>query len=231
MNKEEKLKVEVLNKIKSKFKLQKCNIKDLESFSYPKYIKILKFSVEQYKVRNLGNMCILEGKSILGLSIFTVVFTPYVNYDIPFVIIDFMQMRNKLTVFVEFYNEHMKNKDYIKILDNKLRHKKDKYKCIENYIEKGNWYVDLRNKYSPLKKGNKENKEALITMVLDYLDEYLNFVDSIDEKYEDVKNKDLEKFIEDLIIKGNPSSKILKKSLGEEGYDKFCREIIFNNKR
>lgn len=228
MNEEQGLKLEVLNKVKAKFKLQKCNMKDFKSFSYPKYIKILKFSVEQYKVRNLGNMCILEGKSILGLSLFTVVFTPARGYDIPFVIIDFIQMRNKLTVFVEFYNDHMQNKDYIRVLNRNLIYKKDKYKFIENYIETDNWYVDLRNKYSPLKKGSKENKSVLINMILDYLDEYLNFVECINKRDKGMKNKELEIFINNLVVKGNPSSQILKKALGNEGYDRFCREIIFN---
>lgn len=227
MDKEKNLKLEILNKVKSKFKLQSFQIRDLDSFSYPKYIKILKFNVEQYKVENLGNMCILEGKSILGLYFFTVVFTPQGSFDIPFVIIDFIQMRNKLTVFVEFYNNHIKNKDYIKILDNKLSDKKEKYQSIEDYMENPKWYTPLRDKYSPLKKGSKENKEVLINMVLDYLDEYINFVDSVKKEYSDEKNIELEKFIDDLIVKGNPSSKILKKALGEDGYNKFCREIIF----
>lgn len=227
MDKVNNIKLDIVNKVKSKFKLQQYDINEFESFSYPKYINLFKFNTKQYKIEKLGNMCILEGSSILGLSLLTVVFTPNRELDIPFVIIDFVEVRNKSTVFVEFYNEHMKNKDYIKILDNKLSDKKEKYESIEDYMENPKWYTPLRDKYSPLKKGSKENKEVLINMVLDYLDEYINFVDSVKKEYSDEKNIELEKFIDDLIVKGNPSSKILKKALGEDGYNKFCREIIF----
>ena len=64
-------------------------------------------------------------------------------------------------------------------------------------------------------------------MILDYLDEYLNFVSSINNEECYLKNIELEEFIEDLIVKGNPSSNILKKALGEDGYNRFCRDIIF----
>ena len=172
-------------------------------------------------------MCILQGSTILGLSLLTVVFTPNRELDIPFVIIDFVEVRNKSTVFVEFYNENMKNKDYIKILDTKLKDKNNYYKGLEDYREKPNWYLPLRNKYSPLKKGGKEDKEILMNMILDYLDEYLNFVSSINNEERNLKNIDLEEFIENLIVKGNPSSNILKKALGEDGYNRFSRDIIF----
>lgn len=227
MDKVNNIKLDIVNKVKSKFKLQQYDINEFESFSYPKYINLFKFNTKQYKIEKLGNMCILEGSSILGLSLLTVVFTPNRELDIPFVIIDFVEVRNKSTVFVEFYNEHMKNKDYIKILDTKLKDKNNYYKGLEDYIEKPNWYVPLRNKYSPLKKGGKEDKEILMNMILDYLDEYLNFVSSINNEECNLKNIDLEEFIEDLIVKGNPSSNILKKALGEDGYNRFCRDIIF----
>ena len=55
----------------------------------------------------------------------------------------------------------------------------------------------------------------------------MNFVSSINNEERNLKNIALEEFIEDLIVKGNPSSNILKKALGEDGYNKFCREIIF----
>ena len=34
------LKLDIVNKVKEKFKLKKYDIKDFESFSYPKYIKV-----------------------------------------------------------------------------------------------------------------------------------------------------------------------------------------------
>ena len=74
---------------------------------------------------------------------------------------------------------------------------------------------------------SKNNKKILEDMVLDYLNEYLNFVSSIKKDSTDIKNIKLEEFIEDLIIKGNPSSKILKKALGEDGYKDFSRSVIF----
>ncbi len=223
----EELQNNILGKIKAKFEIERLKINFQEEFYYPKYIHLLKLNIEQYNIKDLGNMAILRGKGFGIMKIFTVIFTPTIKKDIPFVIIDFIRMANKRTVFVEFYFDYLNEKNDIKYLEDRFKKLSSKYDNIENYIEEPNWYTPLRNKYSPLKKTSRKDDSILYEMVLGYLDEYLNYVrnNKVDL---DIKNEQLEKFINDLIYKGNPSAVVLEKALGKEETIRLFKEIIFN---
>lgn len=225
----EDLRSKILNKIKNKFDIKQLNIDFKEEFYYPKSLHLLKFNIEQYEIKNLGNMAILKGKGLGIMKMLTVVFTPSIKKDIPLVIIDFIEMGNKRTVFIEFYTNHIIEKDSIKSLESRLKKLNVKYENIENYIESVNWYTTLRNKYSTLKKSTKKYDKILYEMVLENLEEYLSYAQDI--KIETIeKNKKLETFINDLIYKGNPSTSVLEKALGKEETIKLFQEIIFSYK-
>lgn len=217
----------ILHKVRSEFKIESYYLGIKSKFNYPSHVPILKFNVEQYKVNNLGNIAILKGKGVAFMELITIVFTPSIEMDIPFLIIDFVKIMNKRTVFVEFFENHVIQRNNIKELEGKLKSISFKYNTIENYIEKPNWYVPLRNKYSPLKKGKKENDSVLYEMVFEYLDIYLNYVKQITPNIKSKKNIELEKFLNDLIIKKNPSSFIIERALGKDEAKKFFEEIIF----
>lgn len=171
----------------------------------------------------------MKGKGLGIMKMLTVVFTPSITKDIPLVIIDFIKMANKRTVFIEFYTNHIIQKESINGLENRLGKLNIEYEYIENYIESINWYTTLRNKYSTLKKSTKKYDKILYEMVLENLEEYLSYVQNI--KIESMeKNTKLETFINDLIYKGNPSTSVLEKALGKEETIKLFKEIIFNYK-
>lgn len=140
-----------------------------------------------------------------------------------------LKMANKRTVFIEFYTNHIIQKDSIKSLESRLKKLNVKYEDIENYIESVNWYTTLINKYSTLKKSTKKYDKILYEMVLENLEEYLSYVQNIKIESNE-KNTKLETFINDLIYKGNPSTSVLEKALGKEETIKLFKEIIFNYK-
>lgn len=229
INESEIFKDSIIEEVNSKFEIKEVELDFKKEFYYPKFIHIMKFNIEQYEILGLGNMAILQGKGFGLMKILTVVFTPSIKRDIPFVIVDFIKMVNKRTVFVEFYTNHVIKKDSIHNLENKLKKLSVKYGDIENYIEEPNWYTNLRNVYSPLKKSTKEQEQLLYEMVIEYLQAYLSCVSNSTRETES-KNTQLEGFINDLIYKGNPSTRVLKKALGEEDTIKLFNEIIFNYK-
>ena len=120
-------------------------------------------------------MAILRGSGFGIMKLLTVVFTPNLEKDIPLVIIDFIKMGNKITVFVEFYLSHMTRIENIRKFESRLEYLNSKYTAIENYIETPNWYTPLRHKYSPLKKGKVKDNSIFCEMVLEYLGEYLKY--------------------------------------------------------
>lgn len=222
----EEFKSEIIDKVKSRFIVNQSSINFQKQFYYPKLIHLLKFNIEKYEVKELGNMAILQGRGFGLMKMITVVFTPSFKKDIPLVIIDFIKMANKRTVFIEFYSNHIVEKNHTIALDSRLKKIHKKYSNIENYIENPNWYTPLRNEFSPLKKGTKNDDSLLCQMVLESLDAYLDCV-SEDESEMDIKNKQLECFINDLINKGNPSTSVLEKALGKEETRRFFEDVVF----
>lgn len=223
----ENLKSRIKNIISTSFSLYKNDIGKYNYFSWPKLLKIIKFYEEQYTVNNLCNLSVLEGTSKIGMNIVTAVFTPSKNRDIPLLIIDKVKMKDKFTVFIEFYTFHMKNEENIAVINNKLDEMALKYKDVENYTEKDNWYVKYRNDKSPLKCGTSISENTLDNMILDYLNMYLHFCATAKNTFTDAPNEKLQTFINDMTTKGNPSTSILNKALGKDSAAEFSKDIVF----
>lgn len=227
MNNIEELKNSIIKNVNERFNTKQIDIDFIKQFYYPRFIHILNFNIEQYEIKNLGNMAIMEAKGIGVMKMLTVVFTPSKSKDIPFVIIDFIKMANKRTVLVEFYTDYIRENESSTKLENRFKILNQKYNSLKNYKENPQWYTPLRNKYSPLKKGTKKDEKVLCKMVLDYIEEYLNYVSKASSNnYDD--NVQLDMFIHDLIYKGNPSKSIIEKALGKEDTIRLFKEIIFN---
>lgn len=223
----DKLEKDILDLIKSRFTVKNVYLNFEDEFYYHKIINLLKFNISQYEVENLGNLAILRCYGLNIVNMITVVFTPNKKLDIPFVIVDFIKMANQKTVFVEFYLNHMKDKQKIEEFEYILKKVNYKYSTIEDYIETPQWYTPLRSEYSPLKKMIQDYEDdRLYKMVLENIEKYLDYVGTI-KPDEDYKNEELESFINDLIYKGNPSTKIFEKSIGKEETIRLFKEIIF----
>ena len=216
----------IMDKVKCSFKVDELDTNFSNEFYYLKFIHLIKFNLEQYEVKDLGNMAVLEGRGFGIMKMITVVFTPNARKDIPLVIIDFIKMANKRTVLVEIYSNHVMQKSELKEFEEKLKKLNIKYSNIENYKENPNWYTPLRNKLSPLKKGTKEQESELCEMVLEYLQEYLDYASKAKSNM-DIDNCQLKDFINNLIYKGNPSASILEKTLGKEETKRLFQDVVF----
>ena len=84
---DDSLKEDILAEIGSIFNLKQCDVGKFNKFNYPRLLRVFKFSTEQYKVENPGDIAILNGTSLLGMSIFTAVITPEKGIDLPLLII------------------------------------------------------------------------------------------------------------------------------------------------
>ena len=223
----EELKTKIKDIVSTSFSLYKNDIGRFEHFSWPKLLKIFKFHEDQYTVNNLCNLSVLEGNSKIGMNIVTAVFTPSRTRDIPLLIIDKVKMRDKITVFIEFYTFHMKNEDNIAEINKLLNQMALKYKDVENYNEKDNWYVEYRNDKSPLKCGTADSENTIDNMIMSYLDMYLHFCATAKNTVTNAPNEKLQSFLNDMITKGNPSTSILNKALGKDAAAEFSRDIVF----
>lgn len=223
-----KLSTLIINKISENFSLEKCEIGDFSKFQYPKLLPITKYKVESYHAKGIGSVAVLQSKTLNFMSLLTIVITPDLSRNMPFVIIDCVKLNKKYISFFEFFDGHTNDDEILEKFINNIEKIKGKYANLNNYIEKSKWYVNLRANYSLLKCGNSNKENDIIQMIMECLEELLAYMSEAKKPVDiDDSRKRLKAFVGDLINKGNPSSKPLEKALGHEKANRFFRDVVF----
>lgn len=183
---------------------------------YPSLMPLMRFHVDQYKLKGLGHIMIMHTTTKMGMELLTVSFMPSEFPDLPYLLIDAMSMKKKCCVFVEYYGCGMDSFN-----DAALKEIHDRWKSLPDYAEKDNWYVKERMPYSLIKSGDAGDLSA---MALDSVRAYLGSLSSCRTvpEYEDK----LRAFRERMITEGNPSSKTMKMLLKEDGARRFMEYVI-----
>lgn len=211
---------ECLNENLSTFTCKEVIPSKYKEMKYPKLISFMKFSCDQKEVNEFGDIFIMNTNAMGGLmKLCTISFMPSSGKNVPFLLIDAMSMKDKRTVFVEYYDCTNKNLNFDSL--NKI---KDKYSNIPDYIEKDNWYVHERMNCSLIKGGSNKDEDLLVNMVKDSIKTYL---DEARKAQIDLSNIDgLAMFREKMINLGNPSSNTLNKVLGEKEAINFFKTCV-----
>ena len=178
---------------------------------------MMRFHLEQYAVEGLGNLCVLKTRAMLGLmNLLTVVVTPSSGKNVPFLLIDTMDMGKKHLCYVEYYDCTADGADKDKLLAASAP-----YGDVADYAEKPAWYVQERMAGSLIKTGEKARLEQ---MALDALKAYTQQAAAAPVKPENVAG--LKAFQQRMIWEGNPSTAALTKTLGREGAEEFFRTVV-----
>ena len=126
---------------------------------------MMRFHLDQYEVEGLGNLCMLRTKAMLGLmKLVTVVVTPSSGKNVPFLLIDTMDMGKKHLCYVEYYDCTAEGADKDLLLAAGAP-----YAGVADYAEKPAWYVGERMAGSLIKTGDRARLEQ---MALDALTAY-----------------------------------------------------------
>ncbi len=178
---------------------------------------MMRFHLEQYEVVGLGNLCVLRTKAMLGLmNLVTVVVTPSSGKNVPFLLIDTMDMGKKHLCYVEYYDCTRDGADKDKLLAASAP-----YADVADYAEKPAWYVKERMAGSLIKVGDKARLER---MALDALTAYAQQAEAAPVKPENVEG--LTAFQQRMVKEGNPSTAALTRTLGKEGAEEFFRTVV-----
>jgi len=178
---------------------------------------MMRFHLEQYAVEGLGNLCVLKTRAMLGLmNLLTVVVTPSSGKNVPFLLIDTMDMGKKHLCYVEYYDCTAGGADKDKLLAASVP-----YEDVADYAEKPAWYVQERMAGSLIKTGEKARLEQ---MALDALKAYAHQAATAPVKPENLEG--LKAFQQRMVQEGNPSTAALTKTLGQEGAETFFRTVV-----
>ncbi len=209
-------------KIISVFNAREIKILSMDRFArmkYPKLVPIMEFESERYRISDYGQVMILHTSSKVGMELLTAVFMPYEGNSVPFLLLDVMQMKNKLTVFVEYYDCTANGDE-----QPELTAVKEKYASVKEYKESPAWYVKERAPYSLIKAGEAKDDKVIEEMILESLKAYGSAVENAERDPENLKK--LKVFRERMIRDGNPASDVLNKVLGVKGAADFFRKYV-----
>ena len=178
---------------------------------------LMRFRLEQYAAEGLGNLCILRTRAMLGLmNLMTVVVTPNSGKNVPFLLIDTMDMGKKHLCYVEYYDCTAGGADKDLLLAAGAP-----YADVPDYGEKPAWYVSERMAGSLIKTGDRAR---LTQMALDALTAYARQAAAAPVKPENLEG--LKAFQQRMIQEGNPSTAALTRTLGREGAETFFETTV-----
>ena len=106
---------------------------------YPKFLPLMVFNVDRYRVRGFGHVMIMHTSTKMGMELLTLSLMPGEGMTLPYLLIDAMSMKKKRCVFVEYYGC-----GYEPLSEIGLREVYEKYRSLPEYPEKPNWYIRER---------------------------------------------------------------------------------------
>ena len=78
--------------MKERFEIREVTPAQYKAMGNP----MMRFHLEQYEAEGLGNLCVLKTRAMLGLmQLLTVVVTPNTGRNVPYLLIDTMDMGKK----------------------------------------------------------------------------------------------------------------------------------------
>ena len=199
--------------LKERFELREITPEKYRTMGSP----MMRFRLEQYEVDGLGNLCVLRTKAMLGLmKLVTVVVTPSSGKNVPFLLIDTMDMGKKHLCYVEYYDCTAAGADRDLLLAAGAP-----YADVEDYAEKPAWYVSERMAGSLIKTGDRARLEQ---MARDALAAYREQAVAAPVKAENIAG--LRAFQRRMVREGNPSTAALTRTLGKEGAEAFFQTVV-----
>ena len=115
---------------------------DAGEYSEIKLYGLMKFDVDQYDVRDLGNLSVMKvNMGFMQMASFII--TPY-EKNMPLLSMDFMYIMGKRKAYAEFYDlvPDTADPEYAKVLEN-IKGFQDKYSDLEELPTDPAWYDDL----------------------------------------------------------------------------------------
>lgn len=188
---------------------------------------IMKFDVEQYDIKELGNLSIM--RMDMGLmQMATVVITPQ-DKNMPLLSADYMYILSNRKAYLEFYDVVAEKDEAYNTLLTNLSGTIAEYDKLEDIEASEAWYAHLLTVTS-YKGGSFDADADLKNMLVDSLGVYLDHAKTLPLLSEEEQAQKLAitvEYTDGLIEKGGISTDVFKDELGPEETKKFFDNIFF----
>ena len=214
------LEKETIEQFSKQYELSEVPADGYSIMQWPKLLPMMKFKVTRYQVKGFGHLMLMRTRAMGGMmQLCTVSFMPSEGLTVPYLLIDCMTMKQKRTVFVEYYDC---TADGVKA--EALNETAAKYADVPDYSEKPAWYIAERMPCSLIKGTANGEEEQLKKMLSDSLKAYLMTCKDAEKNEENLVG--LKAFQERMIREGNPSSSTMEKLLKKDGAERFFRTVV-----
>ena len=214
----------VLKELKEHYTMIPLDIGDYKTM---KLNSFMKFNVEQYDTKELGNLSIMRvNMGVMQMA--TIVITPR-EKNMPLLSADYMYILSNRKSYLEFYDVvEEKDAQYQQLLTS-LSNVLNSYQQLENTQASPAWYEHLLTTKA-YKKGSSKNDLDMENMLLESLKTYISHSNQLPVLSANEKASKLAitvNYTDGLIEKGGISTDVFKKSLGNEETKKFFDNIFF----
>lgn len=201
---------------------------DCGEFSNMK-VSMMKFHVEKYTAKGLGNVSIMKCNGMFGLmKMDTIVINPF-NKDMTLFSYDYIKAMGNETLLLEQYDTLL-DESFKDTINNEMTSLVNSFDSIPNEPYVSNWYDHLYLDKVSFKKKGKKVTDYFENITLEYLKKYLEVSKLSKDCDESLKRAKAKEYSEGLLSNGGPSTDVFKKNKGQEFTEKFFREVLFNTK-
>ena len=216
----ERFRTDALEAFSSRFPMERLPEDEYTDMKWPKLIPLMRFHVERYRAEGFGSVMLMRTKAMGGMmQLMTASFTPNAGGGVPYLLIDMMTMKDKRTVFVEYYDCTAQGVSLPELDDLKRE-----FSDVREYDEKPAWYISERMPCSLIKGGTAADEERLSLMVRRSLEAYAEAAAGASRDPANLVK--LKAFADRMIRDGNPSSGTMEKVLGKKGAVEFFRTAV-----
>ena len=200
---------------------------DAKEYRRVKLSALIKFDIEQYKIEDFGNVCVMRYN--LGImKMLTVVLTPMLK-DLPLLSLDFMIIGGTRKFYAEFYDLTHNQDDTYKSWITRYNEIIAKYSSLTDFSATIAWYENLLTSkaYKTFKADKDEDfmklYDELLRKYAEQIKEYPKLSD--DKKAEKVKM--IKEYSDRLIDEGGAATNMFKKKIGPDKTRDFFDKVFF----
>lgn len=183
------------------------------------------FETESYDVADLGHLCIMRMKAMLGLMRMETVILSVTHKDVPLINLDYVKAVGKETQMVELYNTQLAYE--AKELQEALQKIRDRDADLTDYTSAGtHWYDDILYPCSYHKTG-KGVSGRLAGAARDCAEKYLFLLGSAPDCNPAEKQARSRSFAESLLASGGPAVNQVTKLFGRETAERLILRHMY----
>ncbi|MDO4493732.1 MAG: hypothetical protein Q4C53_07615 [Clostridia bacterium] len=213
------LKEMLLKKAGEAFHVEQRSVGNCKSLKWPALLPMIRYETETYRMEGFGALTVMEGKIIGAIRTMTCMLTPFEGAAVPAVMLDVMEVKEKSTVFIEYFDKTAQGAEM-----SAFEELSEKYADVETYPDSPVWYNAERAACSLIKISPAQQVGKLVDMTKDFLDNYFPMAQSAEKSAENIPG--LTAFSEKMAEGGTAAMEVMKKRFGTDGAKEFYRTVF-----